>query len=148
MKNTFSLGLASLAVLSLIVVMAPNALANSDDGSKTYKRHWEISIGDASGTLEITPTTDIEVLKAQAISAEDASKGYDDVVKTRLGKAVNDSGDYFLVWKVVTSESSEETGTIYTVNVLDAGSGELLTSMTKEGGGCGYKNKSNTEGQA
>lgn len=144
----FSLVLASIAVLSLIVVMAPNALAESEDGSKTYKRHWEISIGDASGTLEITSTTDIEELKAQAISAEDAAKEYDNVVKTRLGKAINDSGNYFLVWKIVTSESTEETGTTYTVNVLDAGNGDLLTSMTKEGGGCGYKNKTNTEGQA
>lgn len=148
MKNMFSLVLASIAVLSLIVVMAPNALAESEDGSKTYKRHWEISIGDASGTLEITSTTDIEELKAQAISAEDAAKEYDNVVKTRLGKAINDSGNYFLVWKIVTSESTEETGTTYTVNVLDAGNGDLLTSMTKEGGGCGYKNKTNTEGQA
>jgi len=148
MKNMFSLGLASIAVLSLIVVMAPNALAESEDGSKTYKRHWEISIGDASGTLEITSTTDIEDLKAKAISAEEVAKEYDNVVKNRLGKAVNDSGNYFLVWKVVTSESTEETGTTYTVNVLDAGSGELLTSMTKEGGGCDYKNKLNTEGQA
>lgn len=124
--------------------MAPSALADSGDGSKTYKKHWEISIGDASGTLEITESTIMEDLKTQAISAEDAVQGYENVIKTRLGKAVNDSGNYFLVWKVVTEESSEETEITYTVNVLDAGSGELLTSFTKEGGGCGYKNKSNT----
>lgn len=148
MKITFSLGLAFLTIVSLIVVMAPTVLAASDEGSKTYKRHWEIPLGDVSGTLEITPTTDIEDLKAQAVSAEDAAKGYENVVKIQLGKAVNDSGNYFLVWKVVISKSSEETGKTYTVNILDAGSGEILTSITKEGGGCGYKNKSNTEGQA
>ena len=144
MKATLSFALASVAVLSMIFAIAPQALAESDDGSKTYKKYWVISIGDKSGTIEITEGSDIEQLKKQSISFEDATAGYENVIKARLSQAVNDSGQYFLVWKVVTESSDAEDST-YTKNVLDAGTGELLTSVTKEGGGCGYK-KSGTTG--
>lgn len=144
MKTMISLALTSVAVVSLIFAMSPAAMAYSEDGSRTYKNHWAISIGESTGMLEIVEDTDIAALQEQAISAEDAAQGYENVVKTRLGKAVNDLGSYFLVWKVMTSESNEESGTTYTVNVLDAGNGDLLISMTKDGGGCSHKDKSGT----
>jgi len=149
MKAKLSLALVSAAVFSLIFVIAPEVFADNGDDSKTYKRYWVISIGDASGTIEITEDSDIAALKEQAISSEDATTGYENVVKARLAQAVNDSEQYFLVWKVITG-SSDENDSTYTVNILDAGTGDLLTSMTKEGGGCGYHKSSTTStgGQA
>ena len=115
------------------------------DGTKS-SRHWSIPIGDAQGTLEITPDSDIAALKEQAISSEQASAGYENVVKARLAQAENNSGQYFLVWKVVT-DNGDST---FTLNVVDAGFGELLASMTEDGGGCGSHKSGTTEtsGQA
>jgi hypothetical protein len=148
-KITFSLGLVLVAMLSLIFAISPQALAESEDGSKTYKKYWVISIGDKSGTIEITDDSDIEQLKEQAISYEEATAGYENVIKARLSQAINDSGQYFLVWKVVTESGDAEDST-YTKNIVDAGTGELLISISKEGGGCGYKKSGTTStgGQA
>jgi hypothetical protein len=148
-KITFSLGLVLVAMLSLIFAISPQALAESEDGSKTYKKYWVISIGDKSGTIEITDDSDIKQLKEQAISYEEATAGYENVIKARLSQAINDSGQYFLVWKVVTESGDAEDFT-YTKNIVDAGTGELLISISKEGGGCGYKKSGTTStgGQA
>ena len=149
MKTTLSIALTSVAAFSLIFAIAPYAFAESEDGTKTYHKYRVISISEKSGTIEITDDSDIEKLKEQAITYEDATTDYENVVKARLSQAVNDSGQYFLVWKVVTESGDAENST-YTKNVLDAGTGELLISMTKEGGGCGYKKSGTTStgGQA
>lgn len=149
MKSVLSLTLVLAAVFSLVFEITPEIFADNGDDSKTYKRYWVISIGDASGTIEITEDSDLAALMEQAISSEEATAGYENVVKARLAQAVNDYEQYFLVWKIVT-ESSDENDSTYTVNILDAGTGDLLTSMTKEGGGCGYHKSSTTStgGQA
>lgn len=149
MKTILSLVLASAAVFSMIFVIAPLALADDGNYTKTYRHHWVISIGDASGSIEITADSDIAALKERAISSEEATTGYENVVKTHLSQAVNNSEQYYLVWKVVT-ESDDESDSTFTVNVLDAGTGELLTSKTKEGGGCGSHKSGSTStgGQA
>ena len=144
-KLSFPVVFASVVAFALIFAVAPSAMADSEDGSKTYKRHWAISIGDQSGTLQITEDSTKEQLKAQAISIEDATDGYEDIVKARLGKAVNDSGEYYLIWKLVSVDHDEESDTkMRTIYALDAGTGDLLTTMTKEGGKCGDKDKSQT----
>lgn len=149
MKTLLSLALASVAVFSIIFVIAPAALAYDGNDTKSYGHYWMISIGNATGTIEITEDSDIAALKEQAISSEEATAGYENVVKARLYQAVNDSDQYFLVWKVVT-ESGDESDSTLTVDILDAGNGNLLTSMTKEGGGCGSHKSKTTEtgGQA
>ena len=144
-KITLPAVFATVVAFALIFAVAPSAMADSEDGSKTYKRHWAISIGDQSGTLKITEDTDKEALKAQAISVDQAAAGYEDIVKARLGKAVNDSGEYYLIWKLVSVNHDTESDTkTFTVYVLDAGTGDLLTTMSKEGGKCGDKDKSET----
>ena len=149
MKTILSLALASTAVFSIIFVIAPAALADDGNYTKSYRHHWIISIGDEVGTIEITADSDIAALKEQAISSDEATAGYENVVKARLYQAVNDSDQYFLVWKVVT-ESGDENDSTLTLDILDAGNGDLLTSMTKEGGGCGSHKSKTTEtgGQA
>ena len=145
MKATISFALASIAAVAFILALSPAAMADSN-GTKSYGNHWSVSIGDAEGTLEITADSDIAALKEQAISSEEAAAGYENVVKVRLAQAENNSGQYFLVWKVVT-DNGDST---FTKNIVDAGSGDLLASMTHEGGGCGYKKSGTTEtsGQA
>jgi len=147
-KAILSLAIASVAIFSMVFAISQVVFADDGDYSKPYKRHWGISIGDSVGTLEITEDTDLASLKEQAISSEEATVGYENVVKTRLSQAVNDSEQYFLVWKVVT-ESFDEENSKFTVNVVDAGTGELLNSITKEGG-CGFhkSGSSGTGGQA
>lgn len=143
MKSTLFIGLTLVVVFSLIFAISPTVYANYDS-SNTYTRHWAIPIGNATGTLQIKDDSNIEELKSQAISSDEASSGYDNVVKTHLGQAVNDSGDYFLVWKVVTSQTNNDASATYTMNILDAGNGQLLTSVDKDGGGCDHKYKSGT----
>lgn len=144
-KLSLQIVFASVIAFALIFAVAPSAMANSGDDSKTYKRHWAISIGDQSGTLQITEDSNKEQLKAQAISIEEATDGYEDIVKARLSKAVNDSGEYYLIWKLVSVDHDEESDTkMRTIYALDAGTGDLLTTMTKEGGKCGDKDKSQT----
>lgn len=142
MKKTISLALASVAMFLLVFAIAPYAVAESGESSKTYKKYWVTSIGEKQGTIEITEDSDIDKLKEQAISYDEATEGYENVKKARLSQAVNDSGQYFLVWKVVTVSGEGEDST-FTKNILDAGTGELLTSKIKEGG-CGYKKSGST----
>ena len=147
MKTNISLPIVftSVVAFALVFAVAPSAMADSEDGAKSYKRHWAVPIGEASGTLQITEDTNKAELKEKAISLGEVADDYENVVKARLGKAVNDSGEYYLVWKLVSINHDAESDTkTFTIHVLDAGNGDLLTSMTKEGGSCGDKDKSDT----
>ncbi len=133
---------AVVAAFALAFVIAtPYVMAESGygmhsyhDGAKSHKGHWAISIGEATGTVPITEEDTRESLKQQAISLSEAAEDYSDITKARLGKAVNDAGDYFLVWKLVDVDHDTESDTkIHTIYVLDAGTGDLLIDpLTKE----------------
>ena len=128
--------LSFLAVVMVFGSVSP-AFADSD-GDKPYKRSWVVPIGVAEGTIEISEETNIDDVRDSAISEEQARQGYDNVDKAKLKKAVNDSGQHFLVWKLVDYTESD-TKTMY---IIDAGTGEQLTEpMTKEGDSCGDKEK-------
>lgn len=139
---------ALLLVATAVIILgsASTAMADSENYSKEYRGHWAISIGTSSGSLEITEDTDKSQLKSQVIPLSQAAEGYDNIHKAKLGKAVNDDGQKFLVWKLISYDYNEETNTkIKTIYVLDAGTGvELTEPITKEGGSCGDKNKSET----
>ncbi len=123
--------LLSLLVVVLVLGYASPALADSED--KSYKQSWAVPIGEAEGTVEISQDTSIDDVRDLAISEEQARQGYD-VDRARLAKAVNDSGQYFLVWQLVDYTESN-TKIKYT---LDAGTGEqLIEPVVKEGGSCG-----------
>jgi hypothetical protein len=126
--------LSFLAVVMVFGSITPT-FADSE-GDKSYKRSWVVPISNAEGTIAISEETNIDDVRESAISEEQARQGYDDVDKAKLKKAVNDSGQYFLVWKLVDYTESD-TKIIY---ILDAGTGEQLTEpITKEGGSCGDK---------
>ena len=122
--------LSTLAIVMIFGSVSP-AFAGSD--GESYKKYRTISIGDMVGTIEISEDTSIDDVADRAISAEEATEGYD-VEKVKLAKAVNESDQYFLVWKLV---DFEESGTM-TMYILDAGTGEqLIDPITKEKGMCG-----------
>jgi hypothetical protein len=152
-KSKFALPLAvtSVFVFALIFAVAHPVMADSGDGTKSYKTHWAISIGEKSGKLKITEQDTKEKLKEQAISLSEIQGNYPDIKMAKLGKAVNDAGEKFLVWKLIGVKTDTESDTtIHTIYVLDAKDGELLTQITKEGGSCGDKDKSkstNTSGE-
>ena len=145
-----TLVLSFIALVMVIGAISP-AMADSD-GSKSYKRHWAIPIGTAEGSLEITEENTKEQLKEIAISLDDLDlTSYPEISKARLGKAVNDDGKYFLVWKLINkNHDTESDTTIKTIYVLDAGNGATLLDepITKEGGSCGNKDRSKTSGES
>ncbi len=122
-----------LSLLTAVLVLGSMSPALADSENKSYKRSWAVPIGEAEGTIEVSPDADIDDVRDLAISEEQALQGYD-VDKARLTKAVNDSGQHFLVWKLVDyAESNAKT-----IHVLDAGTGEqLIEPIVKEGGSCG-----------
>ncbi|MDH3203411.1 MAG: hypothetical protein OEL81_01880 [Nitrosopumilus sp.] len=130
-----------LSFLAVVMVFGSISPVFADSEDKSYKRSWVVPIGDAEGTIEISEETNIDDVRDSAISEEQARQGYDDVDKAKLKKAVNDSGQYFLVWKLV-DYTEYDTKIMY---IIDAGTGEALTEpITKEGGSCGGKEKSQT----
>jgi hypothetical protein len=141
-----------LAIVSVVIISSSisQVMAESQDGAKSYKRYWSIPIGDASGSLEITKTTDKAELKKSAISLEQVTKGYANIHKANLGVAVNDDGKYFLVWKLTSfNYDSGNDANTKTVHVLDAKTGKpLIEPITQEGfgnhGSCANKDKSKT----
>lgn len=134
--------LSFLAVVMVFGSISP-AMADSNGDDKSYKRHWAVPIGASTGTLEITDDTDKSELKKQAMPLDEVATGYTDIHKAKLGKAVNDDGNYYLVWKLVNYNHDAESDTkIKTIYVLDAATGEALTEpIVKEGGSCGDKEK-------
>lgn len=124
-----------LSVLTVALVFGAAAPAFSSSDGESYKRNWISSIGDAVGTIEVSKDANVDDVRDQAISAEEAKDGYD-VKKASLTKAVNNSDQYFLVWKLI---EYGETDTV-TMYILDAGTGEqLVEPITKEGGMCPSK---------
>ncbi len=67
------------------------AVVFADSNNIHYIGYWTISIGNAKGTIEISENTNIEDESDQAITEEDATKGYDNITNAKLTKAVNDS---------------------------------------------------------
>ena len=149
MKATFAIPALFATMIAVVLVFgaASHVMADSEDGTKSYKRHWAIDVADYQGTeksLKITEDTDKRELVKQALPLDEVAADYSDIHKARLGKAVNVDGEYFLVWKLVNYNYDEETDTkIKTIYVIVAGNGVEITKVIKEGG-CGDKHKSET----
>ncbi len=104
------------------------------DGAKHHKMYKKISVGvyDTSNSLVITEDSNKRTLKASAIPLSQAADGLD-VQKAKLGKAVNDAGEKFLVWKLSSMDKAEDSDTVsVTVYVIDAKSGVQITTIEKE----------------
>ncbi len=122
------------------VVATPFVMAESGygmhsyDGEKSHKGHWAIPVEGFVGSIEITEDDTKETIKDQVtVSLSDAAAKYPDVKKAKLGIAVNEDGDKFLVWKLVefNKDSDSETA-MMTINIVDAGDADNTTTVTKE----------------
>jgi len=134
-KTTTKYVLSGVAAVVVALAIAPFVMAESGythsyyDGVKSHHGHWTVQVEDFVGSIPITEDVDKETLKELAtVSLEQASEGLD-VHKAGLGVAVNESGDKFLVWKLVSINKDTESATIY---VVDAGDADNTTSVTKE----------------
>ncbi len=122
------------------VVATPFVIAESGygmhsyDSEKSHKGHWAIPVEGFVGSIEITEDDTKETIKDQVtVSLSDAAAKYPDVKKAKLGIAVNEDGDKFLVWKLVefNKDSDSETA-MMTINIVDAGDADNTTTVTKE----------------
>jgi len=127
---------AFAAVFALIfAVAAPYAIAEGGDYSKwdgaTYhKKHMKIQIGELSGSKVVTRETAHDEMD-NTIALSVATYNYPDTKKASLGIAVNDAGEKFLVWKLVSMTKNDDGTKSITINVIDALLGYKITTIEK-----------------
>ena len=132
---------AFVAVFALMFTVAtPLAMAEFSEGmqdkgigQKHHKMHKVIQVDGFVGSIQITEDSDRESLREQVtVSLSEASEGLD-VRGGHIGVAVNENGEKFLVWTLISiekdSESETATATIYVVDASDATN---TTNVTKE----------------
>jgi len=132
---------AFAAVFALMFTFAtPLALAEYSEGmydkwsgQKNQKMHKVIEVDGFVGSIQISEDVDRKALKDQVtVSLSEAADGFD-VMGGHIGVAVNENGDKYLVWTLMSiekdSESETATATIY---VVDAGDASNTTTITKE----------------
>ena len=106
------------------------------DGAKHHKGHMKIQVDGFVGSIEIPEDIDRESykdLKEQVtVSLSEAAQGLD-VMKGSIGIAVNENGEKFVVWKLVSIDKDEnsETATA-TIHVVDAADSDNTATVTKE----------------
>ena len=141
---------ALVAAFALAFVVAtPYVMAESGygmhsyhDGVKSYKGHWAIQVEGFEGSIPITEDSDRTTLKEQAIPLSEAAADYPNVKKAKLGKAINENGDKFLVWKLVDFSKDSESGTAkMTIYIVDAGDADNTVEITKEFDKTSYHDK-------
>ncbi len=130
-----------IALVAVVALALPSVMAESGSeynpwkhGVKHDKMHKTVQVGeyDTVNSLKITVDSDKRTLKASAISLSQAAEGLD-VQKAKLGVAVNDAGEKFLVWKLFSMDKAEDSDTVsVTIYVIDAGTGDKVTTIEKE----------------
>jgi len=124
------------AVFALIFVFAtPYVVAEGGDYSKWdgtthYKKHMKIQIGELSGSEAVTRETAHEKMD-DIIALSVASYNYPNVKKANIGIAVNDAGEKFLVWKLVSMNKNDDGTKTATIYVVDALKGYEITTIEK-----------------
>ena len=109
------------------------AIYKDDDSTKKmYKKHL-IKVEGFVGSILITEDSNKATLREQVtVSLSEAADGLD-VEKAKLGIAINENGNKYLVWKLVDVERDLESETaIITIYVVDAADAENATTLTKE----------------
>ncbi len=127
---------AFAAVFALMFVFAtPYVMAEGGDYSKWsgadhHKKHMKIQLGELSGYEPVTRET-IHDKKDEVIALSVATYNYPDAKKASLGIAINDAGEKFLVWKIVTMTKSDDGIKSATIHVVDALMGYEITTIEK-----------------
>jgi len=127
---------AFAAVFALMFVFAtPHVMAEGGDYSKwgdSYhnKKHMTISIGELSGSEAVTRETAHDKMD-ETIALSVATYNYPDAKKASMGIAVNDAGEKFLVWKIVSMTKNDDGTKSKTIHVVDALLGFEITTIEK-----------------
>jgi len=125
---------AFAAVFALMFVFAtPYVMAEGDYskwGGADHHKHMKIQLGELSGSEPVT-RENIHDKKDKVIALSVASYNYPDAKKASLGIAVNDAGEKFLVWKIVTMTKNDDGTKSATIYVLDAILGYKITTIEK-----------------
>lgn len=141
MKTARKFVIASIAAAFALVfaIATPYVMAESGYGMHSYhdgakhQGHWAIQVEGFEGSIPITEDSDRTTLKEQAIPLSVAAADYPNVKKATLGKAINEHGDKFLVWKLVDFSKDSESGTAkMTIYIVDAGDADNTAEITKE----------------
>lgn len=125
--------LAFVIATPYVMAESGNGMHSYHDDAKSHKSHWAIQVEGFEGTIQITEDVDKKTLKDKVtVSLSEASAGLD-VQKASLGVAVNENGEKYLVWKLVSINKDSESDTATaTINIVDAGDADNTTSVTKE----------------
>jgi len=126
---------AFAAVFALMFVFAtPHVMAEGGDYSKwsgaDHHKHMKIQIGELSGSEPVTRET-IHDKKDKVIALSVATYNYPDAKKASIGIAVNDAGEKFLVWKIITMTKNDDGTKSVTIHVVDALLGYEITTIEK-----------------
>ena len=133
---------AFAAVFALMfVVVTPYVLAEENgehteekhakwSGADHNKKHMKIQIGELSGSEPVTRET-IHDKKDEVIALSVATYNYPDAKKASIGIAINDAGEKFLVWKIVTMTKNDDGTKSATIHVVDALLGFEITTIEK-----------------
>ena len=140
-KYVLPVFVAAFALAFLVAtpfVMAESGYGmHSSDGVKSHKGHWAIPVPGFEGKIPIPEEMDREAHKTLkekvTVSLSDAAADYPNVKKAKLGMAVNEDGEKFLVWKLVEfkRDAESETGTM-TIHIVDAGNADNAATITKD----------------
>jgi hypothetical protein len=126
---------AFAAVFALMFVFAtPHVMAEGGDyskwGSAYHHKQMKIQIGELSGSEPVTRET-IHDKKDKVIALSVATYNYPDAKKASIGIAVNDAGEKYLVWKIVTMTKNDDGTKSVTIHVVDALLGYEITTIEK-----------------
>ncbi len=126
---------AFVAVFALMFVFAtPHVMAEDGNYSKwggdSHHKHMKIQIGELSGSEPITNET-IHEKKDKVIALSVATYNYPDAKKASLGIAVNDAGEKYLIWKIVSKTKNDDGTKSVTIHVVDALLGYEITTIEK-----------------
>lgn len=125
-----------IALVAVIALAMPHAMAEmgGDQINHYKKHHTQVEVTDFVGAIQITEDANRQDLKEQVtVTLSEAASPYPDAKKAKLGVAINEDGDKFLVWLVIERDYDNETntGTKY-IHVIDAADSSNTTTVTKE----------------
>ena len=126
----FAVVFALIFVFATPYVMAEGGDYSKWDGTTHYKKHMKIQIGELSGSEPVTKENAHDKM-SETIALTVASYNYPDVKKASIGIAVNDAGEKFLVWKLVSMNKNDDGTKTATIYVVDALKGYEITTIEK-----------------
>ena len=130
MIPAFAALFALMFVFATPYVMADDGNYSKWGGSDNHQEHMQIQIGQLSGSEAVT-SENIHDKMQNTIALSVASYNYPNAKKADLGIAINDAGEKFLVWKLVSMTKNDDGTKSATIHVVDALKGFEITTIEK-----------------